>query len=123
MKPQEVRDMSDTELGTREHELVDEIFHLRLRRATSQLPNPMKMRETRRDLARVKTELRARAIRGVAPAAASPAPPKVKAPARARQRAGRPERRATATPRRTATKPTKAKKAKTPASSKGKKSR
>jgi large subunit ribosomal protein L29 len=63
MKSGEVRDMSDDELRTREHELADELFHLRLRRATSQLPNPMKMRETKRDLARVKTVLRERTRR------------------------------------------------------------
>ena len=60
MKTQEVRDMSDDELHAREHELADELFHLRLKRATSQLPNPMKVRETKRDLARVKTALRQR---------------------------------------------------------------
>jgi large subunit ribosomal protein L29 len=60
MKPQDVRDLSDDELATRERELLDELFHLRLRRATSQLPNPMKVRETKRDLARVKTVLRER---------------------------------------------------------------
>jgi large subunit ribosomal protein L29 len=60
MKGQEVRDLSDAELRTREHELADELFHLRLRRATSQLPNPMKVRQTKRDLARVKTVLRQR---------------------------------------------------------------
>ena len=60
MKGQEVRDLSDVELRTREHELADELFHLRLRRATSQLPNPMKVRQTKRDLARVKTVLRQR---------------------------------------------------------------
>ena len=48
MKPQEARDMSDVELRTREHELADEVFHLRLKRATSQLPNPMKVRQTKR---------------------------------------------------------------------------
>jgi large subunit ribosomal protein L29 len=61
MKASEVREMSDSELHTREHELVDELFHLRLRRATSQLANPMKVRQTKRDLARVKTALRQRA--------------------------------------------------------------
>jgi large subunit ribosomal protein L29 len=61
MKSQEARDMSDSELQTRERELVDELFHLRLRRATSQLANPMKVRQTKRDLARVKTVLRQRA--------------------------------------------------------------
>ena len=60
MKGQDVRELSDVELSTREHELADELFHLRLRRATSQLPNPMKVRQTRRDLARVKTVLRQR---------------------------------------------------------------
>jgi len=60
MKPQEARDMTDDELHARERELTDELFHLRLRRATSQLANPMKVRETRRDLARVKTVLRQR---------------------------------------------------------------
>jgi large subunit ribosomal protein L29 len=61
MKPQEARDMTDDELRNRERELTDEIFHLRLRRATAQLANPMKLRETKRDLARVKTVLRQRA--------------------------------------------------------------
>ena len=60
MKAQDVRDLSDVELRTREHELADELFHLRLRRATSQLPNPMKVRQTKRDLARVKSVLRQR---------------------------------------------------------------
>src|SRR5947199_5745918 len=60
MKPQEARDMTQDELLTRERELADELFHLRLRRATSQLPNPMKVRETRHDLARIKTALRER---------------------------------------------------------------
>jgi large subunit ribosomal protein L29 len=61
MKASELREMTDAELSTREHELVDELFHLRLRRATSQLANPMKVRQTKRDLARVKTALRERA--------------------------------------------------------------
>ena len=60
MKPQEARDMTEDELRTRERELTEELFHLRLRRASSQLPNPRKVRETRRDLARVKTVLRQR---------------------------------------------------------------
>jgi large subunit ribosomal protein L29 len=60
MKRQEIRDLSEHELATKERELLEELFHLRLRRATSQLPNPMKVRETKRDLARVKTVLRQR---------------------------------------------------------------
>jgi large subunit ribosomal protein L29 len=66
MKPKELRDMSDNELDARAVELSDQIFHLRLRRATSQLPNPMKLRETKRDLARAKTVLAERARRAAA---------------------------------------------------------
>jgi large subunit ribosomal protein L29 len=62
MKAQEFRDMSDDELQHRMTELTDALFHLRLRRATAQLPNPMKVRETKRDLARAKTILRQRAV-------------------------------------------------------------
>jgi len=63
MKAKDVRDMAEGELQTRLGELTEELFRLRLRRGTSQLPNPMKVRETRRDLARVKTELGARVRR------------------------------------------------------------
>ena len=68
LKPRELRDMSQDELTARAGELGEELFHLRLRRATSQLSNPMKVRETRRDLARVKTVLRQRAQRSGSPA-------------------------------------------------------
>jgi large subunit ribosomal protein L29 len=57
MKLRELRDLGETELRHRATELTDELFHLRLRRATSQLPNPMKVRETKRELARVLTLL------------------------------------------------------------------
>ena len=55
MRPSEVRNLSDGELETRVRELEEEIFGLRLRRATSQLENPMKLRAVKRDLARVRT--------------------------------------------------------------------
>jgi len=58
---QELRDMTDDELRSRERELADELFRLRLRRAAGQLASPMKPRDTRRTLARVKTLLRERA--------------------------------------------------------------
>jgi len=52
------------ELRAKERELGEELFHLRLRRATTQLPNPMKLESTRRALARVKTLLRQRTAMG-----------------------------------------------------------
>jgi len=58
MKIKALRELGAAELATKERELVDEIFHLRLRRATAQLANPMKLTQARRDLARVKTLLR-----------------------------------------------------------------
>ena len=57
MKLRELRDLGEAELQHRATELTDELFHLRLRRASSQLPNPMKVRETKRELARVLTLL------------------------------------------------------------------
>ena len=66
MKTSELRNLSADELRVRERDLVDEIFHLRLRRATAQLSNPMKLRDSRRTLARVKTLLREHAGRGAA---------------------------------------------------------
>ncbi len=60
-----VVEVSVDELRARERELIDYIFHLRLRRATAQLANPMKIRESRRALARIKTLLQQRTVRGV----------------------------------------------------------
>jgi large subunit ribosomal protein L29 len=57
MKAGSLRGLNDGELREKEEELADELFHLRLRRTTGQIANPMKARETRRDLARVKTIL------------------------------------------------------------------
>ena len=66
MTAEELRALTVDELHVRERELTDEIFHLRLRRATAQLSSPAKLRESRRTLARVKTLLgeRARAAKG-----------------------------------------------------------
>lgn len=61
MDTNKIRDMSDSELETQTRELEEEIFLLKLRRATSQLENPMKTRAVRRDLARCRTIMRERA--------------------------------------------------------------
>ena len=66
MRAEKFRELSTDELHTRERELTEELFHLRLRRATAQLANPMKVGETKRDLARVKTVLRQRTDGGKA---------------------------------------------------------
>jgi len=58
MEAKGLRDMSVDELTQKRAELREEVGHLRLKRATSRLENPMKLRETKRDLARVETVLR-----------------------------------------------------------------
>jgi large subunit ribosomal protein L29 len=62
MEPKELRTMSADELAQKRTELREEIGHLKLRRAASRLENPMKLRQTKRDLARVETILRERAF-------------------------------------------------------------
>ncbi len=62
MKLRELKELNLDELRARERDLTEEVFHLRLKRSSAQLPNRMKVRETRRALARVKTLLHERAV-------------------------------------------------------------
>jgi large subunit ribosomal protein L29 len=60
VKPEKVRELSIEELHGKERELSEQLFKLRFQKAVGQLDNPLKLRETRRDIARVKTVLRER---------------------------------------------------------------
>lgn len=62
MEAKQMREMSTDELAQKRGELREEIFHLKLRRATGRLENPMKLRQTKRDLARLETVLREKVI-------------------------------------------------------------
>jgi len=62
MQAKELREMSVDDLKQKSAELREEIAHLRLKRSTSQAENPMKLRDTRRDLARAETILREKAL-------------------------------------------------------------
>ena len=64
MEAKELRDMSVDDLAEKRLGLRAEIGHLKLKRATSRLENPMKLRDTKRDLARVETILREKALQG-----------------------------------------------------------
>lgn len=55
-------DFGDTDLIERLAEAKEETFNLRFQLATGQLDNPARLRQVRRDVARVLTELRAREI-------------------------------------------------------------
>ena len=58
MKPEKIREMGADELLGKEKELQEQLFRLRLQKAIGQLDNALKIRATRRDIARVKTVLR-----------------------------------------------------------------
>ncbi len=58
MKAREMRDLSREELKKKEGDLSQEIFNLRLQKATGQLSNSAMIIKTKRDLARTKTILR-----------------------------------------------------------------
>ena len=58
MKASEVRAMSVAELNTKLDALKKDLFMLRMQHATNQLDNPLKIRETKHDIARVKTMIR-----------------------------------------------------------------
>jgi large subunit ribosomal protein L29 len=60
MKINELRDKSIDELSTRERELREQLFKLRFQRATGRMENPMKIRDVRREIARIQTLLNER---------------------------------------------------------------
>jgi len=55
VKPKELRDMTADDLNSKAEELKKELFNLKMRHATAQLENPLKLRYVRRDIARVNT--------------------------------------------------------------------
>lgn len=63
MKPEEIRELSNEELERKVEDLKEELFNLRFQMATGQLDNPLRIREVRRDIARVKTVLRERELK------------------------------------------------------------
>ena len=62
MKINKIREMSSPDLEKELGELKSELFKLRFSLKTNGLDNPMKIKEERKDIARVKTELRKREI-------------------------------------------------------------
>ena len=55
MKINEIRDMSGEDLDKKLAELKEELFNLRFQMATGQCENPMKIREVKKSIARIKT--------------------------------------------------------------------
>jgi large subunit ribosomal protein L29 len=57
MKARELRELSRDELVTKEKELKDQIFKLRFQHALGQLENSMKLKNIKKDIARIQTLL------------------------------------------------------------------
>lgn len=55
MKVNEIRDMSEAELNQKIASLKEELFNLRFQLATGQLENPMRIKEVKKTIARLKT--------------------------------------------------------------------
>lgn len=55
MKAKDLRNFTKEELKTKEEELSQEFFNLRLQAVTGQLQNSGRMRQVRKDIARIKT--------------------------------------------------------------------
>ncbi|MBI3783046.1 MAG: 50S ribosomal protein L29 [Deltaproteobacteria bacterium] len=62
MEAKEVREFSDDELRVKLVELRESLFLLRLRQGTNQLESPAKLKQTRRDIARILTTQRSRSL-------------------------------------------------------------
>ncbi|HVT43935.1 MAG TPA: 50S ribosomal protein L29 [Thermoanaerobaculia bacterium] len=56
-----LREKNEGELEARERELNEQLFKLRFQKATGSLENPMKIRQVRKEIARIKTILNEKA--------------------------------------------------------------
>lgn len=62
MKPAEIRALSDEELAKKLEDGRAELFNLRFQMATSQLDNTARVKQVKKDIARIMTEMRAREL-------------------------------------------------------------
>ena len=65
MELNKMREMTDIELTTELEKMKKELFNLRFQHVTGQLDNPVKMREVKRNIARVKTIIREKELEKV----------------------------------------------------------
>jgi large subunit ribosomal protein L29 len=62
MKARELKELTAEELLKREKDLKEEIFNLRFQHSTGQLDNTARLRQVKKDIARVETVLRHKAL-------------------------------------------------------------
>lgn len=58
MKANEIRELAPDEMERKLADLKQELFNLRFQHASGQLENPGKLKQTRKDIARVETVIR-----------------------------------------------------------------
>ena len=63
MKANEIRELSPAELNDKLAALKSELFNLRFQLAVNQLDNPMRITAVKRDIARIKTVIRAKELK------------------------------------------------------------
>ena len=62
MKATEIRELTEAELQQKLHDATQELFNLRVQQSSGQLEKPSRMRELRRDIARIQTVMRQQAL-------------------------------------------------------------
>ena len=62
MKAAEIRELSAEDLQSKLKDARAELFNLRFQAATSQLSNTARIKEVKKDIARIQTEMRAREL-------------------------------------------------------------
>ena len=66
MKIETIREMTTDELNSELIKQKNELFNLRFQHVTGQLENPIKMREVKKDIARIKTVIREKELKAQA---------------------------------------------------------
>lgn len=64
MKMEEIKKLDAQALVSKIDELKEELFNLRFQNSTGQLENVARIKEVRKDIARVNTEIRQRELQG-----------------------------------------------------------
>lgn len=65
MKAAEIRNLSGEDLQAKLKEARAELFNLRFQMATGQLDNTARIKQVKKDIARIQTEMRDRELKGV----------------------------------------------------------
>ncbi len=60
MKARELKELTEEELRSKEEELKDQLFKLKFQHALGQLENAMKLKNIKKDIARIKSVLNAK---------------------------------------------------------------